>query len=832
MNNQYGNFTKTSTFQSLIETDVGYLYSLSGPSPKSLASTAAKQKDTAVASAVKGYETRKAALIQTTLSTYVSDNEYDMEEGNEGYETYKAAEKALSSTSGTGFLKYQQLVDTIDSSALDSSFDYTSSIVIDSKSGQTWNAVFDENSFRPSIKTVEKDFSSSFDETVEDWSKDRETTINNAQQKLSELKSFKYYCVSTDGTVFTNLSKNSTPKEVLKNSIYGIYENNEVVVKGIDSGDTSQTVKNKLNTGTGNTIYFYLDMDKVTNDNLVSDDAYAKVYSLYENDKSPTGKELVFYCVTCLLLSLVLLVMLLNRAGHKQDADEVSVAGIDKMPTDIHFWLSWGLIAAVMVGFYYLCKTIVQDAGASIFNSTEAMLILAGDTLSWFLAAGAVLCFLLFTEWLSSVVRIEKTHYGWWKHTLFWIFFSWIGRGIKKFSRAIAYKPKKFTKSVVTYVCFFFLINLILMLIGKSVSWILLIIFNAFCLYYLLRYIRILDKIIDASSRHEDVDLGSEKVPVSLKMLAENLSKSNADRDKAVAQAVRDEQMKTELITNVSHDLKTPLTSLINYSDLLGKCDIRDEDAQKYIKVINNQSIKLKRLIEDLIEASKVSSGNVQLNKSQLSFNELAVQAIAEYAPETEKNDNEIVYREPKEHVGIFADGPKTYRILSNLLNNAKKYSMTGTRIYISVSGTPESGMFEIKNTSAQPLNITPEELTQRFVRGDKSRGTREGNGLGLSIAKDLCELQGGELKLQIDGDLFKATVILPCRPSKEEQKQQDEAMKQAAAKEAAAKTAAAKEAAAKTAASNAANAGQANGSPDNHTDNRPDSPSSGSLPK
>ena len=219
--------------------------------------------------------------------------------------------------------------------------------------------------------------------------------------------------------------------------------------------------------------------------------------------------------------------------------------------------------------------------------------------------------------------------------------------------------------------------------------------------------------------------------------------------------------MKTELITNVSHDLKTPLTSLISYSDLLNNCKIEDETAKKYIGVIHNQSIKLKRLIEDLIEASKVSSGNVTINASMLNLSELAIQVIAEFSPEIEKNGNEIIFNEPETAPAVFADGSKTYRILSNLLSNAKKYSATGTRIYISVYKENDNSVFEIKNISSEPLNISPEELTERFVRGDKSR-SKDGNGLGLSIAKDLCILQSGNLELSIDGDLFKAKVILP----------------------------------------------------------------------
>ncbi len=234
-----------------------------------------------------------------------------------------------------------------------------------------------------------------------------------------------------------------------------------------------------------------------------------------------------------------------------------------------------------------------------------------------------------------------------------------------------------------------------------------------------------------------------------------------SELQKAVIKAVRDERTKTELITNVSHDLKTPLTSVINYIDLLKQCDISDEKALEYMGVIDEKSIKLKRLIEDLIEASKVSGGNITLNKTKLNLNELATQAIVEEGSELEKRGLKLIFNESEQKVIVTADGTKIYRVLENLLSNACKYSAPDSRVYASVYSDGGYGYFEIKNISGEPLNISAEELTERFVRGDASRN-RDGNGLGLSIAKDLCRLNDGELIITIDGDLFKAVVKLP----------------------------------------------------------------------
>ena len=183
--------------------------------------------------------------------------------------------------------------------------------------------------------------------------------------------------------------------------------------------------------------------------------------------------------------------------------------------------------------------------------------------------------------------------------------------------------------------------------------------------------------------------------------------------------------------------------------------------AKEYMAVLTEKSTKLARLVEDLIEASKLSSGNITLHPMVLDLGELTAQAIGEYQKEFEENRLQLVLDPDLPRVQAFADGSKTYRVLENLLQNAKKYSAADSRVYVRVYKQGDFGVFEIKNISAEPLNISPQELTQRFVRGDASR-TKEGNGLGLSIAQELCSAQQGKLELLIDGDLFKARVYLP----------------------------------------------------------------------
>lgn len=222
------------------------------------------------------------------------------------------------------------------------------------------------------------------------------------------------------------------------------------------------------------------------------------------------------------------------------------------------------------------------------------------------------------------------------------------------------------------------------------------------------------------------------------------------------------DRMKTELITNVSHDIKTPLTSIINYVDILQHLQ-KQEDAKQCLEVLGRQSQRLKKLIEDLMELSKASSGAMTANIIPLNATETVTQALGEFSDKLENADLQVVFQPPQENMTILADGRMSWRVLSNLLSNVVKYALPGTRVYIEVAKEDSYGQISVKNISREPLNITTEELTERFVRGDASRHT-EGSGLGLNIAKSLMELQQGKLDLTIDGDLFKATAHFPLQ--------------------------------------------------------------------
>ena len=244
----------------------------------------------------------------------------------------------------------------------------------------------------------------------------------------------------------------------------------------------------------------------------------------------------------------------------------------------------------------------------------------------------------------------------------------------------------------------------------------------------------------------------------SMKKHAQNLNSISGSLNIALNEQVKSERLKAELITNVSHDIKTPLTSIINYVDLLQKPHTEEEEKQ-YLEVLTRQSARLKKLTEDVVEASKASTGNISVNMTDTNVKEIMEQAYAEYEDRFRKADLECIMH-CEDDLAAYADGRLLWRVLRNLLSNAGKYSAEHSRVYFDAFSRDGNIVISLKNTSREPLNITSEELMERFVRGDSSRHT-EGSGLGLSIAQSLMELMQGKLQLIIDGDLFKAECIL-----------------------------------------------------------------------
>lgn len=308
------------------------------------------------------------------------------------------------------------------------------------------------------------------------------------------------------------------------------------------------------------------------------------------------------------------------------------------------------------------------------------------------------------------------------------------------------------------FIGFLFGSTLLLFLFGPILSLTIVILY----VYYLIKKLAYLSYIMEGTERikggdiHYKLDIIGDD---NFSNLAENINNIGEGLDKAIYNQLKSERLKSELITNVSHDLKTPLTSIINYIELIKKEeDIKPEHIKDYVNVLDSKSKRLKVLIEDLFEASKASSGNLELNMEKIDITQLLRQAIGEMEEKLSKANLDLKLRAPEEKTYIMADGKKLYRVLENLLSNISKYSLDNTRVYIDIIEENDKVKLTMKNISSYELNFDPEEIMERFKRADESRNT-EGSGLGLAIARDLVNAQGGRFEIDIDGDLFKSVV-------------------------------------------------------------------------
>ena len=610
---------------------------------------------------------------------------------------------------------------------------------------------------------------------------------------LGDLKNIKYYGVSDQGAAYTNVADPDSFVNGIKagEGDYIVFENNKLSLS-----DSLEPLREKLweNDKSGCRIYITVNTD------FTGVDEYADMFGEYKKVADVDVMATLTVMVISLIAIITFAVMSVRLAGHTENG--ISIAVIDKFPHDLHFVITVGLavIAGIGIGsLVALYDTVIQygyyENVERVFCTSNAFIAV--------LVALAWCIYLLIIEFATSLARAIKAELPIGRKSLIYNavkliikaivfifkycisgFFKLIFKGIKKLLHllgSLVFKPKRLDRKLICVTVLYTLFNIIsiLIIILFFASYedlvvfcgffgiIVLLALDTYAVYRAVKYLKALDDIIDTSAKREPLPYDTSKLPQSLKTLADSLEATNAELQEAVRKAVKDERTKTELITNVSHDLKTPLTSIINYIDLLKKCNIKNETAKQYIDVIDEKSGRLKRLIEDLIEASKVSTGNITLNKTKLNLGELASQAIVEETADIEKNNLHIIFDEAADRHIVYADGTKIYRVFENLLANARKYSAPGTRIYAGVYSDNNFGYFEIKNISKDPLNISAEELTERFVRGDKSR-SQDGNGLGLSIAKELCRLNDGELIITIDGDLFKATVKLPKGNTKE----------------------------------------------------------------
>ena len=504
--------------------------------------------------------------------------------------------------------------------------------------------------------------------------------------------------------------------------------------------------------------------------------------------------SLLFIMGACLLLFAVLAVYLCCAAGRKPGSEEVHAAGFNCIPLDIYL-AGGGLI------IFGLLMAIVRFAEAADLFSQSIQTLCAG-----MLMAGYAMS-LIFVSFCFACAAQFKTPGGyWWRNSVCWrclnllvkcvkgcfsgcgwlllklpVAFAALGRfllvllsplrwlwtQIKKTCAKIG-KSVNRVYSMMPLTCQWLLTGFIMVMLlfaalaGRSNLMVVLslcacvavVLYGAYCFGILLESAKRMGKG-DLDTKVDDKYLTG-----AFRSFAGDLNDLAGVAVVAAQKQLKSERMKTELITNVSHDIKTPLTSIINYVDLLQKPHTPEEE-KTYLEVLNRQSQRLKKLIEDLMEMSKASTGNLTADITKLDAVESVNQALGEFADKLEKAQLTPVFRHPEESVAMMADGRLAWRVLSNLLSNTVKYALPGTRVYIDVMALEGKVIISLKNISRDELNVDADELMERFVRGDDSRNT-EGSGLGLNIAKTLMELQKGQLQLLVDGDLFKVTLIFP----------------------------------------------------------------------
>lgn len=507
-------------------------------------------------------------------------------------------------------------------------------------------------------------------------------------------------------------------------------------------------------------------------DSLTPDDKlYIGIYTTYPYEDTFRQDDQIFseyysYTLPALVIGVVtaiaaiwLFVHILRRSGRiSGDDTAVYLTPIDRIPVEILFIVG---LAELIVIFAALESMAVSDS-RSIAEITS---------LEYIMVVG---CFeglyLLGITWLLSIARQIKAGCLW-QHSLIRSGYIFCRKLVQTVSR-----QKNLAAKTAECFAFYLLINgvLILMLILgvdnsaplASLGALLLIIgFNVYILSLQIRKAKGEESIREATKALAEGDL--EYVAPKMKRLyteqeiIDNIDHLSDGLHKAIEKSLYDERMKTELITNVSHDIKTPLTSIINYVELIKREEVDNEKVQHYLEVLDKKSQRLKQLTEDLVEVSRISSGNIELERVPIDFGELLRQAMGEFEDKFTEHELKMVERIPEEAYMIFADGRRTFRIMDNLLQNIYKYAMPGTRVYIDLTCENERVRLEIKNISKAPLNIEVSELMERFVRGDQSR-TTEGSGLGLSIARDLVRMQDGEFQIYLDGDLFKVVIEFP----------------------------------------------------------------------
>ena len=538
---------------------------------------------------------------------------------------------------------------------------------------------------------------------------------NNYPEEINKLKTEKTNWSYQDGNIMTNINTiNQESAKYITSSYYSVdnFEGYEVY-SNIDPSTLSYS----------NSLY-----------------VQQTVYNIFKGHENLPTYLIPFSTISI----IVMIVYLIWATGHERGKEGIALNSIDK--------ISYEIISIVIM---FVIGMMMSFALASIETQIPQKILVSVFLLCYLIGYACL------AVWVSTTIRRLKAK-QFIRSFLTYKVFRWIKIMVEKIFRRVTDKENTNRKVTIIYWGFVAISIILACFIWSGIGFLILIAFWIWAYYKLLQYNKKLQKINEALRNiyegNPNVKLNEEELEGTLKIMAKYINDIAGGFTNAIEQSLKSERLKTELITNVSHDIKTPLTSIINYVDLLKKEDIQNAQIEQYIAVLDKKSQRLKKLIEDLVEASKVSSGNVKLNMEVINVKELLNQTVGEFEDKLEKKNLKIEMDLPNENVLIKADNRYLYRVIENVFSNISKYALEGSRVYIKLEKQKEEVYLEFKNISKDKLNISAEELMQRFVRGDKSRYT-EGSGLGLSIAESLTELQGGKFKIDIDGDLFKVEI-------------------------------------------------------------------------
>ena len=464
-------------------------------------------------------------------------------------------------------------------------------------------------------------------------------------------------------------------------------------------------------------------------------------------------------------LAVAALVVSVMKCGIKQEDGRVRLTWFDKIFPEVQIIVGVCVGAAMLGALYLQCfmivgsswfvkavgvsrgnlETFLNSRGYLFYYSQDAVNILGWPILAFLavlMTAAIFACELLFVQSIAKMLKDRC----FWSSTI-------IGKICCYVSKKAKGSDNIFAKVMIVLI-----VGALIGMtwVGAGVAIVLIIIFVP---KWLAKYQAIKDGVSEIKGGSLDY-----KIPVDgdgeLERLAANINDIGESQSIAIQNELKNQRLKTDLISNVSHDLKTPLTSMVSYVDLLKKEGLDSENAPEYLRIIDEKTSRLQKLTEDLFEAAKASSGDIPVNMERIEMISIANQALAELEENLAQNNIDVVFTPKLESAYVMADGQLLWRVIENLLTNVSKYALPGSRAYVDISQQADKIRLEVKNMSRDQLNISADELMERFKRGDESRNT-EGSGLGLAIARDLTNLMNGSFDILIDGDLFKATVEL-----------------------------------------------------------------------